>query len=102
MRHRGFTHIGLSTLDPDKTREFYEGVLGFKPAVADRAAAVEAPNSLYRWRLSAMVGVDRARCVIPLGPARWSPAHARYSHPFNAHRGAAKRPRIGSPKRDLR
>ena len=35
MRHRGFSHIGLSTLDLDKTREFYEGVLGFKPVVAD-------------------------------------------------------------------
>jgi len=29
--HKGFSHIGLSTLDVDKTREFYEGVLGFKP-----------------------------------------------------------------------
>jgi catechol 2,3-dioxygenase-like lactoylglutathione lyase family enzyme len=29
MSHKGFSHIGLSTLDLDKTREFYEGVLGF-------------------------------------------------------------------------
>jgi catechol 2,3-dioxygenase-like lactoylglutathione lyase family enzyme len=35
MSHRGFSHIGLSTLDLDKTREFYEGVLGFKPVIAD-------------------------------------------------------------------
>jgi catechol 2,3-dioxygenase-like lactoylglutathione lyase family enzyme len=35
VTHRGFSHIGLSTLDLDKTREFYEGVLGFKPVVAD-------------------------------------------------------------------
>jgi catechol 2,3-dioxygenase-like lactoylglutathione lyase family enzyme len=35
MSHRGFSHIGLSTLDLDKTREFYEDVLGFKPVVAD-------------------------------------------------------------------
>jgi catechol 2,3-dioxygenase-like lactoylglutathione lyase family enzyme len=35
MSHRGFSHIGHSTLDLDKTREFYEGVLGFKPVVAD-------------------------------------------------------------------
>jgi len=33
--HRGFSHIGLSTLDLDKTRRFYEGVLGFKAVVAD-------------------------------------------------------------------
>jgi catechol 2,3-dioxygenase-like lactoylglutathione lyase family enzyme len=35
MSHKGFSHIGLSTHDLDKTREFYEGVLGFKPVVAD-------------------------------------------------------------------
>jgi catechol 2,3-dioxygenase-like lactoylglutathione lyase family enzyme len=35
MTHKGFSHIGLSTLDLDKTRAFYEGVLGFKPVVAD-------------------------------------------------------------------
>jgi len=35
MSHKGFSHIGLSTLDLDTTREFYEGVLGFKPVVAD-------------------------------------------------------------------
>ena len=35
MSRRGFSHIGLSTLDLDKTREFYEDVLGFKPVVAD-------------------------------------------------------------------
>ena len=35
MSHRGFSHIGLSTLDLDKTRAFYEGMLGFRPVVAD-------------------------------------------------------------------
>ena len=35
MTHRGFSHLGLSTLDLDKTRAFYEGVLGFKPVLAD-------------------------------------------------------------------
>lgn len=33
--HQGFSHIGLSTLNLDMTRQFYEGVLGFKPVVAD-------------------------------------------------------------------
>ena len=33
--NKGFSHVGLSTLDLDKTREFYEGVLGFKVVVAD-------------------------------------------------------------------
>src|ERR1700730_13835038 len=35
MSHRGLSHLGLWTRDLDKTREFYEGVLGFKPVVAD-------------------------------------------------------------------
>jgi catechol 2,3-dioxygenase-like lactoylglutathione lyase family enzyme len=35
MTHQGFSHIGLSTLDLGKTREFYEGILGFKPVIAD-------------------------------------------------------------------
>jgi catechol 2,3-dioxygenase-like lactoylglutathione lyase family enzyme len=35
MTHKGFSHIGLSTLDLDKTRAFYEGVLGFTPVIAD-------------------------------------------------------------------
>lgn len=35
MSNKGFSHIGLSTLDLDRTRAFYEGVLGFKPVVAD-------------------------------------------------------------------
>lgn len=35
MNQRGFSHIGLSTLDLDKTREFYEGVLGFMLVIAD-------------------------------------------------------------------
>jgi catechol 2,3-dioxygenase-like lactoylglutathione lyase family enzyme len=33
VTHRGFSHIGLSTLDLYKTRAFYENVLGFKPAI---------------------------------------------------------------------
>lgn len=32
MAARGWSHVGLSTLDLDRTRAFYEGVLGF-PAV---------------------------------------------------------------------
>jgi catechol 2,3-dioxygenase-like lactoylglutathione lyase family enzyme len=33
--NKGFSHVGLSTLDLDKTREFYEKILGFKVVVAD-------------------------------------------------------------------
>src|SRR5262245_47082552 len=35
MSYKGFSHIGLATLDLDRTRAFYEGVLGFKAVVAD-------------------------------------------------------------------
>ena len=35
MSHKGFSHIGLSTHDLDKTREFYEGILGFKVVRCD-------------------------------------------------------------------
>jgi catechol 2,3-dioxygenase-like lactoylglutathione lyase family enzyme len=35
MTNKGFSHIGLSTLDLNKTREFYEGVLGFRAVIAD-------------------------------------------------------------------
>src|SRR5215831_3324925 len=35
MSHKGFSHLGLSTLDLDKTREFYESVMGFKAVRCD-------------------------------------------------------------------
>ena len=35
MSNKGFSHIGLSTLDLDRTRAFYEGILGFRAVVAD-------------------------------------------------------------------
>jgi catechol 2,3-dioxygenase-like lactoylglutathione lyase family enzyme len=35
MAHKGFSHIGLSTLDLDRTRDFYENVLGFKAVRCD-------------------------------------------------------------------
>ena len=35
MARRAFSHVGLSTLDMDRTRAFYEGVLGFKVVRSD-------------------------------------------------------------------
>jgi catechol 2,3-dioxygenase-like lactoylglutathione lyase family enzyme len=35
MARQGFSHVGLSTLDMDATRTFYEGVLGMKAVRCD-------------------------------------------------------------------
>jgi catechol 2,3-dioxygenase-like lactoylglutathione lyase family enzyme len=35
MSHKGFSHIGLSTRDLDRTRDFYERVLGFEAVRCD-------------------------------------------------------------------
>ena len=35
MSNKGFSHIGLSTLDLDKTRDFYENILGFRVVRCD-------------------------------------------------------------------
>ena len=35
MTQKGFSHLGMSTLDLDKTRDFYEHILGFKPVRCD-------------------------------------------------------------------
>ena len=35
MSNRGFSHVGLSTLDLDKTRDFYERILGFEAVRCD-------------------------------------------------------------------
>jgi catechol 2,3-dioxygenase-like lactoylglutathione lyase family enzyme len=34
VTQKGFSHIGLSVLDLERTRAFCEGVFGFKPAAA--------------------------------------------------------------------
>jgi len=41
MSHKGFSHIGMSTLDLDKTRDFYENILGFKPVRCDTIKITE-------------------------------------------------------------
>ena len=41
MSTKGFSHIGLSTLDLDATRAFYEGVLGFRAVRCDTITVKE-------------------------------------------------------------
>ena len=45
MTHKGFSHIGLSTLDIDRTRAFYEAVLGFR-LVGDDTITIEEGGHL--------------------------------------------------------
>ena len=54
MSH-GVSHIGLSTLDLDETREFYEEVLGFKPVVADTIKVKEGGYLRHFFSISAVV-----------------------------------------------
>jgi hypothetical protein len=55
MSHRGFSHIGLSTLDLDKTREFYEGVLGFEPVVCNTITIEEGGKIRHIFFDTAMI-----------------------------------------------
>src|SRR5438477_3010600 len=41
MTRKGLSHVGLSTLDMDRTRAFYEGVLGFEAVRCDTMAVKE-------------------------------------------------------------
>lgn len=41
MTNKGISHLGFSTLDLDKTRAFYEGILGFKPVRCDTIKITE-------------------------------------------------------------
>jgi catechol 2,3-dioxygenase-like lactoylglutathione lyase family enzyme len=45
MTHKGFSHIGLSTLDLAKTRAFYEDVMGFR-LVGDDMITIEEGGHL--------------------------------------------------------
>lgn len=41
MGHKGWSHVGLSTLNMDKTRAFYEDILGFKAVRCDTIKVTE-------------------------------------------------------------
>src|SRR5215469_4000736 len=87
MRHRGFSHIGLSTLDLDKTCAFYEGVLGFK-AVDDVTIKIEEGGSLRHLFFD--VGGQRISAfpnqagfpVFPQNTMRGSTAASGFPRPF--------------------
>jgi len=84
MSPRGISHIGLSTLDLDKTREFDEGVLGFKPVVAD---TIKIEEGGYLRRLFFDVGRDQLIAFLepygvpPLPAADAGPPDSALSRP---------------------
>ena len=65
MSHKGFSHIGLATLDLDKTREFYEDILGFRPVVADTIKIKEGGRItplLAHSQLRKLITAGRGQC----------------------------------------
>ena len=78
MSHKGFSHIGLSTLDLDKTVEFYEGVLGFEPVVADTIKVKEGGHLRYIF-----FDVGRDQLIAFQEPNGVSDVPARYDAGIN-------------------
>src|SRR5262245_36980226 len=56
MSNKGFSHIGLSTLDLEKTRDFYENILGFRTVRFD---AIEIEESGQICHLMMDAGRDQ-------------------------------------------
>ena len=86
MTHRGFSHIGLSTLDLDKTREFYEDVLGFIPVVADTIKVKEGGHLRHLF-----FDVGRDQLVAFLEPNGVPDVPAKYDAGINRGLGVPRR-----------
>jgi catechol 2,3-dioxygenase-like lactoylglutathione lyase family enzyme len=82
MTHKGFSHIGLSTLDLDKTRAFYEGVLGFKPVVADTIRIKEGGHLRHMF-----FDVGEGQMIAFLEPNGIADVPAKYDAGINAGLG---------------
>ena len=78
MENKGFSHIGLSTHDLDKTRAFYEGVLGFKPVVADTITVEEGG-----WLRHLFFEVGRGQLIAFLEPRQVPGIPADYDTGIN-------------------
>ena len=61
MSHRGFSDVGLSTLDLDKIRNFYESILGFKPVVADTIKIEEGGRIRHIFFAAVCGGIGGSR-----------------------------------------
>src|SRR3984893_15079197 len=78
MGPRGFSHIGLPMLALGKTREFYEGVLGFKPVVADTIKIKEGGHLRHLF-----FDVGRDQLIAVLEPNRVPDVPAKYDAGIN-------------------
>ena len=78
MENKGFSHIGLSTHDLDKTLAFYEGVLGFKPVVADTITVEEGG-----WLRHLFFEVGRGQLIAFLEPRQVPGIPADYDTGIN-------------------
>src|SRR6201988_2205882 len=79
MTHRGFSHIGLSTLDLDKTRDFYENILGFKAVRCDTIKVKEGGqirHIFFDTGRDQLMAFMEARGV-PGGPAHYDAGSTR-------------------------
>jgi catechol 2,3-dioxygenase-like lactoylglutathione lyase family enzyme len=56
MADKGFAHSGLSTLDLDKTRDFYENVLGFRTVRFDAIEIEEGGQLRTQKKISPKEG----------------------------------------------
>jgi catechol 2,3-dioxygenase-like lactoylglutathione lyase family enzyme len=102
MTHKGFSHIGLSTLDINKTRAFYEGVLGFRLVGDDTITIEEGGHLRHMFSMSAAASSSPFwnRMAFPMYPTntmRGSIAASGFLRPF-----ITSRSRRGHPPRSPR
>jgi catechol 2,3-dioxygenase-like lactoylglutathione lyase family enzyme len=78
MAHKGFSHVALTTLDMEKTRRFYEDVLGFKAVVRDRILIEEGGSIGHIF-----FDVGRDQLIAFMAPAQIPNVPATYDTGIN-------------------
>jgi catechol 2,3-dioxygenase-like lactoylglutathione lyase family enzyme len=78
MSHKGFSHVALTTLDMEKTKQFYEDVLGFKAVVHDNIL-IEGGGSIGHI----FFDVGRDQLIAFMAPRQISGVPATYDTGIN-------------------
>jgi catechol 2,3-dioxygenase-like lactoylglutathione lyase family enzyme len=78
MSHKGFSHVALTTLDLEKTKDFYERVLGFKVVVDDRILIEEGGDIRHIF-----FDVGRDQLIAFMAPRRIADVPATYDTGIN-------------------